>query len=335
MTCCNGDDYLGSKRLLSAVEDTIESIKKRYSEFYYKNIGDIDKTAPNKLEDYILTQTAEPLGNCTIRLEKNFYVMQKEIENKEYFYLPFEKVKTPQLPYRDDEAMAEIQAKYYKYKPLRKKGLLERIYEKNNKLLVSKKITKKYFFNEKIEDLKIRLEELNISDLTEALNFYDITKKTTTRAKTIKDAELIVQSKLYEEFLYSRNKLADCDTHEALKIFDSLSKDVSKYLDSFDLNELSKNEVISSSTSEDIRCVAMPKAEYMLDSFFKKDIDFGAIRKDMRIGKLDEMEMKTSFKFFSPCSNLSEVVDRFSSIDYFLSSSKTNDFEQEQTIILK
>ncbi|KAB7891318.1 hypothetical protein [Poseidonibacter ostreae] len=328
-------DFLGTKKLLASIVEVKDEVKDKYYDFYLKNIGNIDKLAQNSLEDYVLEQHRNPLGNCTIRLEKDKYVMQKELDNGEYFYLPFEKNKSPQIPYKDAEKMEMLFNEYPKHKPLRKKALLDRIYEKNKSLLLENKMTKKHYYGSKIGDLIPELEKLGIADLTEAMSFYDVVEKRTSRAKTSKAEEVMCESAFFDKFNNYKERIADCDTHEVLKLFSDLEKEVASHISSFDSEVLKRDSIIKETVSEDISCISIPSSEYMLDAFFDKDIDRKAIKFDIYRGKLEDMEMKISFKFYSPCENLTEVVDRFETLDYVMSNTQMQEFEQEETITLK
>lgn len=57
------------------------------------------------------------------------------------------------------------------------------------------------------------------------------------------------------------------------------------------------------------------------------------------IGEIDKeklpLERKANFKFYEPCTNLSQVVDRFNSSEFFIDNEKTNDFEKSEIITLR
>lgn len=315
-----------SQKLLNEIDAILEKFKNGYSEFYKNNIGEIDKIKNTNLELYVMKQNSSPLGTCTIKLENNTYVMQKDLGNNNYFYLLFKKDYSVALPYKDEFAMKELYEKYPRFVPLSKKSLLEKIFEKNKELLKTHKITKNFFFGSKINTLASKLEELKIYDLSEALNFYKPVKGKKVLLRRVNDADKS-KSEFYEEYENINEQINVLNESDLILFYSELREKISKKID-LDKAQLKKDDVdmhfITESESETLKCISTPKADYMLDAFFEKKLDIKEIEFDIYKGKL-KFEKNINFTFQSPCRTLADLVEKLNSMDYYKSIAKNSE----------
>lgn len=320
-------DISSSQKILNEIENILNKFKDGYSDFYKKNIGGIDKIKNTNLELYVMKQNNSPLGTCTVKLENNTYVMQKDLggENN-YFYLVFKKDYSVALPYKDEKAMKELYEKYQTFVPISKKTLLERIFEKNKESLSSNKITKNFFFGSKIMDLAQKLEELKIYDLSEALNFYKVSKSEKTLLRKVNDAD-ITKSKFYEDYKNINEEIDNLNESELILFYSELKEKISEevqLLKTHLLEEDKNNYFVNKIDSESLKCISIPKADYILEAFFEKKLNMKEIEFDIYKGKLD-LERKINFTFQSPCRTLVDLVDKLNSLDYYKSVSKNSE----------
>lgn len=325
-------DIASSRKILNEIESSIEKLKNGYSDFYKNNIGSIDKIKDTELELYVLKQDREPLGTCTIKLKNNTYIMQKDLGNNNYSYLLFKKNHKIALPYKDEVAMKDIYEKYSKYKPLSKKQLLEKIFDKNKNLLSENKVTKKFFFEADIVTLASKLEDIKIYDLTEALNFYRISKCSKTQLRRVSSTDInsdIKKSKFYKEYKNIQDRIEDLNDTEIFLYLNDLKEKLEQNIfeSKIILQKEDKDEhFITKKNFEDLECISMPKAEYMLDTFFDKILDFKKIDLDIYKGILN-FEKNISFTFYSPSRTLAELVDKVNSIDFYKNIVKNNEVQ--------
>jgi hypothetical protein len=317
-----------------------DSAKKPFGSFYRDNIGNIDKEKSISLEDYIVMQDEAPLGTATIKLQKNKYILQKEKKDGSYLYLPFEKRRTPILPQDNQNKMQKLEEKFARFKPLTKKQLLERVYEFNKDELKAMKITKKTFFASKIDDLVSSLESIGIDDLSQALNFYDAVEVKTKRMKNKIPNEIIEESPFYNKLEELKEKIEGLENYDALFLISKLKKDVEKQLKHVEaeivkeMGSMQTDSFMTFSKTEEITCENIPKSPYILERFFKKEIDMPKIKSEVFKGDLD-LEMKSSFIFYEPCSNLSEVMDRFSGIEFARGGGNQPEYDINEIITLR
>jgi len=324
-------------RELSSLSD---SAKKPFNSFYRENIGSIDKGNSISLEDYIVMQDETPLGTATVKLHRNKYILQKEREDGSYLYLPFEKKQTPIIPQDNQHKMQKLEEKFAKFKPLTKKQLLERVYESNKDELKKAKITKKTFFASQIDDLASSLESIGVDDLSQALNFYDAVEVKTKRMKSRIPNEIIESSPFYKKLEELKERIEDLESHDALLLISKLKKDVEKELKQVeikiikDMGSMKSDSFMTFSNTEELNCESIPKSTYILERFFKKEIDMSKIKSEVFKGNLD-LEMKSDFVFYEPCSNLSEVMDRFSSIEFARGGGNQPNYDVNEAIALR
>ena len=319
----NAKEYAGLSKIKSELDKITKSIKKPFGEFYRNNIGEIDKTKSISLQDYVIMQDTSSLGSATIRLHKNKYILQKESEDGTCLYVPFEKKRTPIIPSDDEsEHKRVILDKYMKYKPLTKKQLLERIYDKYVDVLKENKVTKKSFFDADIEDTARKLSSIGIDDLEQALYYYTPVKNTTKRVRSGINSNIVESSSFYEEFKELKDNCANLPAHDALFFSARLYKRVEKEYNKMGVDILlnispeDNDEFVNVSTQERLECRSIPQGEYVLGEFFKKEVDMDKVKRGMYSGALKGIEEKSTFVFYEPCENLSELIDRFSSLEY-------------------
>ena len=330
--------------MLSKINKELSSLssdaKKPFDSFYRENIGSIDKNKSISLQDYIVMQDETPLGTATVKLHKNKYILQKEKEDGSYLYLPFEKKRTPMIPKDDIRQMEKIEKKFSKYKPLTKKQLLEKIYDDNKDDLKKAKISKKAFFASQIDDLSSSLESIGIDDLTQALNYYDTVEVRTKRMKSRIPNDIVEDSPFYKRLEELKERVEDMESHDALLLISVLQKDVKKELNGVELNiirnidSMKTDAYMTISDTEELVCENMPKSNYILERFFKKEIDMQKVKAEVYKGNLD-LEMKSDFVFYEPCVNLSEVMDRFNSIEYARGGGNQPDYDANEIIALR
>lgn len=330
--------FVANKKLKSLIENHIKDIKDKFHTFYSLNIGEIDKVGGIDLEEYIVNQHKNPLGTATIKLKNNFYILQKDLGN-EYLYIPFQKTTSAVIPFKDERKMTLLKQKYGSYKPIRKKELLERIYNCNIEKIKKEKISKQSFFNSPVLELSSKLDSIGIYDLSEALNFYKPTTIVQKRISPKLDKEIIENSLFYKEYLNIIDNQDNLETHE---LYEQLSSLITKVSDSVNYNtsliEKDKNLIDSRYLkvleNEDIVCTSIPNAEFILDRFFETTLDTSRIKQDIK-NEILIGELKSSFSFFKACKNLSEVVSLLNGQNYVRSlNNKGAEFAPNQKIML-
>ena len=336
----NTKEYASYSKLKTQLTDISKSLKNNFASFYRKHIGEIDKGSAITLNDYVVLQDEIPQGTATIKLTNNKYILQKKKEDNTYLYIPFEKKKTPVLPINNMEMMKKIESKYMKYKSFSKKQLLEKIYNENADTFKNAKLTKKTFFSDNLEILSKKLEGLGVNDLTQALDYYEITDVTSKRLKPKIAIEDIESNPHYSQVEKVKQDIEKLETHDALAMVMKLQREVEKCYNELNreviknMSSFKDDKYINVTTNQDITCQIIPKADFILENFFKKDIDLKRMKYDIYGGRLD-VEMRTSFSFFEPCENLSEVMDRFNSIDFARNSSSELSYDANETIKLR
>lgn len=319
-----------SRKILNEIDVLIEKLKEGYSNFYRNNIGTIDKSKNNNLEQYILEQNRKHLGDCTIKLENNRYVMQTDLGNNDYFYLPFIKNYSISLPYKDEIVMQELYKRYPKFTPLTKKQLLERVFEKNKNVIAENKITKKFFFGTNILTLASKLEELKIYDLSEALNFYRISTGSKTLLRRINPIEVdIRKSDFYNDYKDIQDRMPDLNANEMFLYLSELKERITTSIDKSRITLVKEDKdenFITKKEFEDLKCISIPQAEYMLDLFFDKSLDFKKIDLDIYKGIL-AFEKNINFTFYSPSKTLAGLIDTLNSVNFHKSKAKHNEVQ--------
>lgn len=333
-------EYAILSKINKELSSLSDSAKKPFNFFYKENIGSIDKGNSISLKDYIVMQDETPLGTATIKLHRNKYILQKEREDGSYLYLPFEKKQTPIIPQDNQDKMQKLKENFAKFKPLTKKQLLERVYESNKDELKKAKITKKTFLSSQINDLASSLESIGIDDLSQALNFYNAVEVKTKRMKSRIPNEIIKSSPFYKKLEELKEKIEDLESHNALLLISKLKKDVGKELKQVDtkiakdIGFMKSDSFMTFSIIEELDCEIMPKSTYILERFFKKEIDMSKIKSEVFKGNLD-LEMKSDFVFYEPCLNLSEVMDKFNSIEFARGAGNQPNYDVNEIISLR
>lgn len=313
------NECIATETIKSKLEEIIKAVKEVYSEFYKNNISSIDKIKSVDFEKYILNQVKKPLGTCTVKLEKNSYVLQiEQQETKDFIYLLFDKKITPVLPVKDVEQMNDLLEKYPKYVLPSKTEILTNIYDDNIDTFKKNKITKTNFLKTPISELIKTLNDININTnkLEKILDYYEV--KTINRTSLKRGKSDIKLSSFYFDFENLNNSLDSLTNDKKIFMATQLLIQVEKNIDYLKKELLKYDEeniFISESYYETLESLSLPISQELREIFCKKIIDKSAINKAIKEGKLD-LEQKTSFTFFEAVGTLADLVKVYNEINY-------------------
>ena len=342
-TITETEKFIANKQLLVKIEEQLNLQKEALSNFYKKNIGAIDKENSVSLEDYMVYQFNNPVSkSCTIKLHKNKYILQKKQKDGSFSYIPFEKRTTPIIP-NDEDVLYMLNKEYTKFKPITKRQLITRVSDKHKENIKENKITKKEINSLSFTDLNDLFKSIGITELADSLRFYRLKESKTISLKRGLD-DYTEKSDYFEEYKTINETIISSEANNTLEALSPLAKKIEKEIISFKEDIISKKNGI---TAESAKFISVSSDELLekkfipentkdlkifsregldfkdLKIFFKEGLDFHRIKQDIFSNKL-ALDLKISFIFHQPCTNLSEVDDRFNSIQF--ASSQNLDF---------
>lgn len=333
------ETFISNKQLLKQIKEIIEFQKEVLSGFYRENIGKIDKIKPVSREEYIVAQFNKPSGTSTVRLLKDKYILQKQNDDGSFSYIPFEKKRVPIIP-NDEDTLKSLGNKYVKYSKLTKNQLINRVTSKYADILKDEKITKKQINSLSYQNLNTLFKSIGINELETALKYYRIKETTSVRVnRNISD--YTDRNIYYDEYKNLTEEIKELNVQEILSKIMPLAKKIESEIEKY-AKEISKNEfdrkteskLLKISKNEILEKKIIPQNKQDLEFYFNEDYDFYKIKQDIYSGKLG-MDIKTTFRFFRPCKNLSEVDDVFNSVEFASTQNYDSSLDYEEGEVLE